>query len=504
MPKTLLLIVLMSVLTVGAFATSDSITVNYLGTDTENLVDSVPTFTIGDQIVIRGEFSNPSAVTSVSIDLLDDNWWTAPNTDSAYTIPADGELDIAYTLPAEAPLSFYPDSSTNTQVRLRVVVSYPDGDAYSFHRINTYPVDGVYPEIEEPEPDDFPEVADVMQAQLTIITEDTSYAQNPMTGWTVISPNARPGDILHFTGTYETSLGDTAFAQELSMQIHYHNADWSNGPFLYHEVPASLAKRNMDGIIDFKMKVPYFTPDSLLAGNDAYTAGSMWPVIHLRIAYSGDPVLKDFNGTKATNNTYYNWWGPLGTYEGEKPAACSDVTGFQASALTDSSVALTWDMANDAVWQIAMAETGTVRNADNAPVKLMTKALPTVVAGLEPGIEYDVWVRPVCNPDTLAFITGDYMLMEGTVATSVGTSVDKFEIEDEVNVYPNPTTGRLTIRTTETYDIEIRDLSGHVIMQTNTNVLGSKELDLTHISSGIYFIRFSNGHITFARKFIKQ
>lgn len=497
--KSILLFAILSVLSFGAFATADSVKVNYLGTEAENLIDSIPTFTVGDQIVVKGEFSNPAGVSAVTIDLLDDNWWTAPNTAMTYDISEDGTLDIVYTVPEETPLSFFPDSSTNTQIRLRVMISYTDGDAFSFHRINTYPVDGVYPEIEEPEPSDVPTITDVVDIELNIYNGTDTVTQG-MSGWTNMSP-IQPGDVLHFTGTYEPLVGEDGYIHEVHTNISYLGSDWGDGPFLLSNVVASAALGNADGIVDFKMVVPYFIPESLLYGHDDYVGVSddLHPLVQIRMVYSNDPVIAGWDGTKGTYNTYVNWWGPVHNYEGEKPETCANVSGIQVTSLSDTSVVVTWDLANDAVWDVVLAPEGTVRNPDSQP--FVTKSgLPAVITGLDPDTEYDVWVRSVCDPNEDTRMFGDYVKL-GESGTSVANIHD---LINGVCVYPNPSNGILTVDTDADYLIDVRDLSGRTVLQTSTIAKVSEQLDLTSFSNGIYLIQFSNDKIAFTKKFIKQ
>lgn len=69
-------------------------------------------------------------------------------------------------------------------------------------------------------------------------------------------------------------------------------------------------------------------------------------------------------------------------------------------------------------------------------------------------------------------------------------SVD-FVKENPVFVYPNPTTGRFTIKSTKNIDkVQIINLSGEVLEEMSAN--NEMVFDISHLQKGIYFIRANN------------
>ncbi len=79
-------------------------------------------------------------------------------------------------------------------------------------------------------------------------------------------------------------------------------------------------------------------------------------------------------------------------------------------------------------------------------------------------------------------------------------------IEDKIpdlRIYPNPTRNALLIEVSEEVNLEIKSVMGKV-MFTQTKVLQNLNLDLSTYSSGLYFIKVSNGNQTIIQKIIKE
>ncbi|HKK67892.1 MAG TPA: T9SS type A sorting domain-containing protein [Bacteroidales bacterium] len=61
-----------------------------------------------------------------------------------------------------------------------------------------------------------------------------------------------------------------------------------------------------------------------------------------------------------------------------------------------------------------------------------------------------------------------------------------------VSVYPNPSSGTITITAPAQSDIEIIDLNGKLIMLKNSKSNGSTSVDLSDLDAGMYYIRITN------------
>ena len=81
------------------------------------------------------------------------------------------------------------------------------------------------------------------------------------------------------------------------------------------------------------------------------------------------------------------------------------------------------------------------------------------------------------------------------------------ELENDVKIYPNPTTGdviidngKLTIDNVEIFDIYGRKLSYHHLITSSSNHL----INISHLSEGIYFIKIETKTGVITRKIVKQ
>jgi len=70
---------------------------------------------------------------------------------------------------------------------------------------------------------------------------------------------------------------------------------------------------------------------------------------------------------------------------------------------------------------------------------------------------------------------------------------------DNIFVYPNPTSGLITIDSEEPVDVEVYSIMGRKILQQNQ----VKEIDLSSYANGMYFIRLGN-HQGVVAKIIKH
>ncbi len=81
------------------------------------------------------------------------------------------------------------------------------------------------------------------------------------------------------------------------------------------------------------------------------------------------------------------------------------------------------------------------------------------------------------------FMAADFKFIESACASSVGTNTVKSEVLQ--SLYPNPTTGALTLPE-HSGPIRVFDLDGKMVMDKNTS--GQPDLDVSALSSGLYFL----------------
>ena len=80
----------------------------------------------------------------------------------------------------------------------------------------------------------------------------------------------------------------------------------------------------------------------------------------------------------------------------------------------------------------------------------------------------------------------------------------------KVTLFPNPVEGKLNLRIAgqeEMLDLEVRDVTGQLVVSDRLTGLqnnDTRQVDVTTLRNGIYFIRLSNGNRMFTGKFVVQ
>ncbi|MBL0103755.1 MAG: T9SS type A sorting domain-containing protein [Bacteroidetes bacterium] len=97
-----------------------------------------------------------------------------------------------------------------------------------------------------------------------------------------------------------------------------------------------------------------------------------------------------------------------------------------------------------------------------------------------------------------AYLNGEPVKAELLTARNSSTSMNQ-----QVSVYPNPTTGIINVISGEDADVQIMDLSGStIVLQTNVNANQKHEINLQSLANGIYMIRISNGNFVSMKKLV--
>ncbi len=98
-----------------------------------------------------------------------------------------------------------------------------------------------------------------------------------------------------------------------------------------------------------------------------------------------------------------------------------------------------------------------------------------------------------------------YYLDDVSVIDCTDVGVDENNKEDMVEVYPNPATNQLTIKTAQFKEKEIRitDVLGNLIQQSMLNSHQST-IDISNLAKGIYFIELQTEKGILRRKFVKE
>jgi len=102
-------------------------------------------------------------------------------------------------------------------------------------------------------------------------------------------------------------------------------------------------------------------------------------------------------------------------------------------------------------------------------------------------------------------VTEEGAVIDNFVVTGI-LSNDTTDLQDNFNVFPNPSRGDFTLRwnNNEAFSYSVYDLSGKLIVTKNNNTGATHQLDLKNVAQGMYFLNITSGTTTFTEKLIKQ
>ena len=119
----------------------------------------------------------------------------------------------------------------------------------------------------------------------------------------------------------------------------------------------------------------------------------------------------------------------------------------------------------------------------------------------------DVVAGDVFNNTAAIFFDFNPAITTNTVNTEIvsSLSVNDYNLTG-ISIYPNPTSGELTIRSKSVINtIEIFDINGRLLSSEQvSNSQFEYQLDVSKLSQGVYFLEIQSNERKEIRKFIKK
>lgn len=301
---------------------------------------------------------------------------------------------------------------------------------------------------------------------------------------TDLEPLNAGGDLFMsaYSGVFQHNYGtgsNTAMTYPGLMSFPRMTTDNSNVPYVYHATSSY-------GYLVSEYNSSYTTLDSINYG--AYTVGDIetsqnLPVyVHLD-TYNGDKVLiSKYNGA-SWDTLYIN--SPT-TYEFDKinfnlgiDAATGDIYVGVASSVYQTS---------PTVQTTTQIEVFKVAADLNSYTNLGQVANWTNGGNNAPN-DFDVeFILGKCHVGYVDFQDSAKVSVKSFDMTSSTDNVTTIE----THVYPNPTTGNITINfNEENISLELIDITGRIVYQEKNFISGS-QLDLSNSNNGIYFIKLNS------------
>ena len=181
---------------------------------------------------------------------------------------------------------------------------------------------------------------------------------------------------------------------------------------------------------------------------------------------------------------------------------CDTVSNVNVTNLTNTSATVSWTPGfTVSRWEVDYGRAG-------FPVgygTINSTTSPTyTISGLQPGTNYDVYVRSVCGTDYYSVWSAKV-----TFRTTGVSSITEAEDDIEMNIVPNPAT-KTTLISAEGIDgktmITITDVSGKTISTETVTCNGTleKTVDVSTMAKGTYFVHVSNDKVNVVQTLIVQ
>ena len=119
-----------------------------------------------------------------------------------------------------------------------------------------------------------------------------------------------------------------------------------------------------------------------------------------------------------------------------------------------------------------------------------------------------LWVDDIFTPHTTQSYTFENVTSNHTIHVTFlpNFSIIDYDSEMNIKIFPNPTTGQLIIENYEfeITNIEIFDVFGRKLLPFASKIFPQHTLDISHISSGIYFVKITTEQGETVKKLVKQ
>ena len=166
-------------------------------------------------------------------------------------------------------------------------------------------------------------------------------------------------------------------------------------------------------------------------------------------------------------------------------STCSAPTALSTSAITATSVNLTWTENGTATtWDIELDTAGFTPTG--TPTIVGTTNNPTNATGLTGNTSYDFYVRADCGVDGVSAWAGPF-----NFATNI-VGINESAKNLGLSIYPNPNNGVFTLMVkAKNVMVQVMNTTGQVIL-TKNNVNTNQRFDLSNNAKGIYFITITS------------
>ena len=181
---------------------------------------------------------------------------------------------------------------------------------------------------------------------------------------------------------------------------------------------------------------------------------------------------------RAICGNLYSEWSQMRNFV-TLPPLCANVSGVRTTEVQHSSVKITWNpgsMSQDR-WEVIFAQSN--QTLPNSGVIIYDNPIFSPI-GLTPQTEYKMKVRAVCSDGEVSSWSDEF------VFNTIQQGIEDAEIVENVDIYPNPTSGKISFKANNlrVEKIEILNVLGEVVYFANKL---PEEFDFGN-KKGIFFV----------------
>ena len=196
------------------------------------------------------------------------------------------------------------------------------------------------------------------------------------------------------------------------------------------------------------------------------------------------------------NGNLSDWTAPVNfTTEAEPVEPCDAPTNLDITNITPYTATMSWTAGGtETAWKVGY-KLSTASQWQEATVQQTTYE----IEGLTPESTYDVRVKAVCAADNESdFITSTF--------TTIPDAINEVTLAQSISLMPNPADNYIELRVNSNVvvkEVVVYNAFGQTIQTVNLTDNHAR-IDLSNVSSGMYFVRVNGDNVSATKKFIRK
>lgn len=175
---------------------------------------------------------------------------------------------------------------------------------------------------------------------------------------------------------------------------------------------------------------------------------------------------------------------------------CLPPTDVTATPISHDSVLVDWQPGgSENLWNVVVVLSG---DSFDTGTPIVTDSHPIIIGNLLAETSYSVYVQSDCEVNNSVWSSP-------TTFVTLPNGIDDLENDHHLYIYPNPTSGVITIQHASSHirEIEVSDVFGKLLARIPVNGFQTN-LDMSPYDSGVYFVRVSTEQGVVTKRVVKR